>query len=208
MRLRRERPSDDLISALLAATEDGDRLTDDECVNLISNVMAAGGDSTQSQLSQALRLFAEHRDQWALLAERPELVPRAVQEVARFEPATPFVARLCLADVEFRDIVFPAGTILVISTERGNREGDRGERFDITVEREERPLTFGSGPHYCLGANLARAELEEALAFLAPRLPGLAPAGTADLGSVDGIFRIEALPLRWTPAAERVPSMG
>ena len=74
----------------------------------------------------------------------------------------------------------------------------RGERFDITVSREDRLLTFGAGPHFCLGANLARAELEEALAFLVPRMPGLAPDGPAELGGVEGIYGVVALPLRWS----------
>jgi cytochrome P450 len=97
---------------------------------------------------------------------------------------------------------------VAVCAERANREqadgepglagdGD-GERFDITVSREDRLLTFGAGPHYCLGANLARAELEEALAFLVPRMPGLALDGPADLGGVEGIYGINALPLRWS----------
>src|SRR5262249_23728440 len=75
------------------------------------------------------------------------------------------------------------------------------EDFDITAERDGRLLTFGAGAHYCLGANLARAELEEALAFLAPRMPGLAAAGPARLGGIEGIYGIHELPLRWDPHA-------
>src|SRR3712207_7813549 len=78
--------SDDLISLLIAAEEDGDRLSDVELVNLVLNVLVGGVDTTQSQLAHAMRLFADHPDQWALLAERPELVPAAVDEVLRFEP--------------------------------------------------------------------------------------------------------------------------
>lgn len=198
LRRRAQAPADDLISTLLAATEDGQRLTHRECADLIVNVIAGGGDTTQSQLAHALRVFAGHGEQWALLAEHPELAPQAVREVMRFEPITPFTARLCTEDVEYRDVLFPAGTILAICAERANREEPDGERFDITAEREARALTFGAGPHYCLGANLARAELEEVLAFLAPRTPGLAPVAPPALGSVDGIYGIDALPLRWT----------
>lgn len=211
---RRAEPSDDLISSLLAAEAQGDRLSHGECVNLVMNVLAGGIDTTQSQLAHALRLFAGHPDQWALLARRPELTAQAVSEVLRFEPITPFTARLCVEQVEHRGIVFPAGTIVAICAERANREPSAiappaaaagptasqhadGERFDITVSREDRLLTFGAGPHYCLGANLARAELEEALAFLAPRMPGLALDGPPELGGVEGIYGIDALPLRW-----------
>jgi cytochrome P450 len=92
---------------------------------------------------------------------------------------------------------------VAICAERANRDQDGGERFDITISREDRLLTFGAGPHYCLGANLARAELEEALTFLAPRLPGLALAGPPDLGGVEGIYGINALPVRWDGVTTR-----
>jgi cytochrome P450 len=162
----------------------------------------AGVDTTQSQLAHALRLFAMHPSQWELLGRDPGLAPRAVQEVLRFEPITPFTARICLAEIEHRGVTFPAGTIVAICTERANREDGAGrqaggEEFDITAERDGRLLTFGAGVHFCLGANLARAELEEALTFLAPRMPGLALDGDARFGGVEGIYGIDALPLRW-----------
>jgi cytochrome P450 len=194
---RRAEPGDDLITALLAAEDRGDRLSHAECVNLVLNVIAGGVDTTQAQLSHAMRLFAAHPRQWELLGERPDLVPRAVDEVLRAEPITPFTARILTEDLEHRGVVFPAGTIVAICAERANREQPGGEEFDITAERDERLLTFGAGAHYCLGANLARAELEEALAFLAPRMPGLAALSPARLGSVEGIYGIDELPLRW-----------
>jgi cytochrome P450 len=189
-----------LLGALLAAEADGDRLSHVECVNLAVNVLAGAIDTTQSQLSHALRLFACHPEQWALLDASPELAPAAVTEVLRMEPVTPFTARLCLEDIEYRDVVFPAGTIVAICSERANREGEYGERFDIVAERDGRLMTFGAGPHYCLGANLARAELEEALRFLAPRMPGLALDGPVSFGGIEGIYGIESLPIRWSVA--------
>ena len=86
---RRGDPGDDLISTLMAAEEQGDTLSDVELVNLVLNVLIGGVDTTQSQLAQAIRLFAEHPDQWRLLAEQPELAAKAVEEVVRFEPITP-----------------------------------------------------------------------------------------------------------------------
>jgi cytochrome P450 len=194
---RRADPGDDLITALLAAEDRGDRLSHAECVNLVLNVIAGGIDTTQAQLSHALRLFAAHPSQWELLREQPALTPRAVEEVLRAEPITPFTARICTGDLEHRGVTFPAGTIVAICAERANREQDGGEDFDIGAERDGRLLTFGAGAHYCLGANLARAELEEALAFLAPRMPGLAAAGPARLGGVEGIYGIDELPVTW-----------
>jgi cytochrome P450 len=199
LRQRRDEPGDDLVTALLSAEESGDRLSHAECVNLVLNVIAGGVDTTQAQLSQAMRLFAGHPRQWNRLREDPGLAARAVEEVLRAEPITPFTARICTEQTEHRGVTFPAGTIVAICAERANREQDRGEEFDITAERDGRLLTFGAGAHYCLGANLARAELEEALTFLAPRMPGLALDGPAVLGSVEGIYGIDKLPLRWSP---------
>ena len=198
---RRSQPADDLISTLLQVEAEGERLSGPECVNLVLNVLAGGIDTTAAQLAHALRLFAVHPEQWEVLRQRPELVSQAVDEVLRFEPITPFTARLCTEQLEHRGVIFPAGTIVAICAERANRETDAGEVFDITAGRSgERALTFGAGAHYCLGQNLARAELEEALGFLAPRLPGLRHDGTERLGGIEGIYGIESLPLAWSAA--------
>jgi cytochrome P450 len=188
-----------LLGAMQAAEAEGDRLSHAECVNLAVNVLAGAIDTTQSQLSHGMHLFAVQPEQWKLVAESPELVPAAVTEVLRVEPVTPFTARICLEDIEYDDVVFPAGTIVAICAERGNREGD--EDFDIAADHDGRLLTFGAGPHFCLGANLARAELEEALAFLAPRMPDLRLDGPVRFGGIEGIYGIEALPLSWSTAA-------
>jgi cytochrome P450 len=127
--------------------------------------------------------------------------------VLRHEPITPFTARVCTEKVEHRGVVFPAGTIVAVCGERANRDPGTSdgqvdaevlEAFDITAERDGRSLTFGAGAHYCLGANLAQAELEEALTFLAPRMPGLALGGPPRLGGLEGIYGVEALPLTWS----------
>jgi cytochrome P450 len=230
LRSRREDPGDDLISALIAAgatpgdgasaanaPADGaptagapaaaashEPLSDVECVNLVLNVLVGGVDTTQSQLAHAMRLFAEHPDQWALLAERPDLVPQAVEEVLRFEPITPFTARILVEELTFRDVTFPAGTIVMVCAFTGNRDlqdsegGGDPDLFDIAADRPHaRALTFGAGVHYCLGANLARLELEEALGYLAPRMPGLELAGDPAYEGITGIYGLAELPLRF-----------
>ncbi len=203
---RRSEPSDDLISKLLAAEAEGDRLSHAECVNLVLDVVAGGVDTTQAQLSHALRLFASHPEQWAALARDPGLVPAALNEVLRFEPITPFTARLCLEPVEHRGVTFPAGSIVAICAERANRDLPGGDEFDIARDSADRLLTFGAGPHFCLGSNLARAELEEALTFLPGRMPDLRPAGPVQLGNVEGIYGVDSLPLAWSaPAAAPAP---
>jgi cytochrome P450 len=205
---RQAAPGDDLISALLAARDQGDKLSAAECVQLVVNLLAGGIDTTTGQLAHAIRIFAGHPGQWERLARDPGLTPRAVDEVLRFEPVTPFTARICLEQVEFRDVIFPAGTIVAVCAERANREAQDGERFDITAERPGRALTFGAGAHYCLGANLARAELEEALAFLAPRAPGLALDGPPQLGGIEGIYGTDELPVTWSGSSAMSPNHG
>jgi cytochrome P450 len=198
---RRDDPSGDLISTLIAAEQEGDRLSDVECMNLVLNVLVGGVDTTQSQLAHGIRLFARDPEGWELLAREPGRAPAAVEELLRYEPITPFTARLLHEPVEYRDVVFPEGTVVMVCSFTANRDGVEGEPddFDIAADRGgAKPLTFGAGIHYCLGANLARAELQEALAFLAPRMPGLELDGEPELGSVHGIYGLERLPVRWT----------
>src|SRR6202047_4354481 len=140
---RRAAPADDLISDLLAARDPeegvggaGGRLSAAECVQLVANLLAGGIDTTTAQLAHAIRLFAGHPAQWALLAADPALTSRAVDEVLRFEPVTPFTARICLEQIEHRDVIFPAGTIVAVCAERANREGGAGEGFEITTTRD------------------------------------------------------------------------
>lgn len=199
---RRESPADDLISVLIAARQDEDRLSDVELVNLVLNVLVGAVDTTQSQLAHAIRLFALHPEQWDLLGREPERVPAAVEEVLRHEPVTPFTARILTGDVTFRDVTFPAGTVVMICSFTGNRDGASPPAFDITAQRDgARLMTFGAGVHYCVGSNIARAELEEALAFLAPRLPGLRLDGEPRFGTIQGIYGLDALPVAWGSAS-------
>jgi cytochrome P450 len=197
---RRREPGDDLISALNTARYEGDRLSDVELVNLVLNILVGGVDTTQSQLAHAVRLLAEHPEQWELLADRPELAPRAVEETLRHEPIVPFTARIALEEVEYRDVTFPVGTIVMVSAWNANHDDGGGYEFDITAERDAKPLTFGAGIHYCLGANVARAEMQEALAYLPQRMRGLELDGEPEFGSANGIYGLERLPLRFTPA--------
>jgi cytochrome P450 len=202
---RRDDPGDDLISQLLTArAEDGDRLSDVELVNLVLDVLIGGIDTTQSQLAHALRLLAEHPDQWALLREDPATrAPAAVEEALRYEPITPFTARILIEDVEYRDVSFPRDTVLLICAHSANREMTDGDAFDIGAARDTgRPLTFGAGIHYCLGANLARAELQEGLRLVAERVETLALDGDPAFEGVQGVYGLRELPLRLTPADE------
>ncbi|MGO9322591.1 MAG: cytochrome P450 [Solirubrobacteraceae bacterium] len=204
LRVRRDEPRDDLLSMLIKAEEAGERLSDVECINLVFNVLAGGVDTTQSQLAHAVRLLAQHPEQWALLVENPELAEAAVDEALRFEPITPFTARITTEDVEFRDVSFPAGTIVMVCAFTGNRDlpddarGPGGpDSFDIAAPRPRaRELTFGAGVHYCVGANLARLELREAVSFLAQRVRLLELDGEPVFESITGIYGLAELPVR------------
>jgi cytochrome P450 len=200
---RRPAPGDDLISALIKAEEAGDRLSDDELRNLVLNILVGGVDTSQSQLAHAIRLLAEHPDQWELLRADPRgLASAAVEEALRFEPITPFTARILVDEVEHLGVSFSAGSIVLVSAWHANREGVEPDRFDLTAERcGARLLTFGAGSHYCVGANLARAEMQEGLAFLAERVTSLALDGAPVFGTPSGIYGLETLPLRLELAA-------
>lgn len=203
---RRNSPADDLITTLIRTEEEGEKLSDAELRDLVLNILVGGVDTTQSQLSHAIRLLAGLPEQWRALREDPDgLVPRAVSEVLRFEPVTAFTARQLREEVEYRDVIFPAGTLLVICAFTGNRDPEAfsdPRTFDILAERDRtRPLTFGAGIHYCVGANLARAELEEALRFLAERIERIELSGLTELQAVSGIYGIDRMDVRIRPAA-------
>jgi cytochrome P450 len=174
---RRAKPAEDLLTDLIAAEEAGDKLTTDELVMMVNAVIVAGTDTTRNQLGCAVTLFAHHPEQWALLAEQPDLAGRAVEETMRYFGTVRGTARFASCDIEYRDVLFPAGTFIGLGLASANRQEDHfpdSERFDITSAAPAFPqLTFGSGIHYCLGAALARAELQEALPLLAQRMPNL-----------------------------------
>ncbi len=210
LRTRRESPGDDLISKLIAAEEQGEKLSDVECINLVFNVLVGGVDTSQSQLAHAIRLLAERPEQWELLRGDPSLAEAAVEEALRYEPITPFTARILTEEISYRDVTFPEGTIVMVCAFTGNRDldgdesGEAADRFDISAADRRsdgaraRALTFGAGVHYCLGANLARLELREGLAFLAERLTKLELDGVPAFGTISGIYGLDALPIRFS----------
>lgn len=201
---RRNDPRDDLITDLIAAEEEGDRLTTDELVMMVDAVIVGGTDTTRNQLGCAVGLLSQYPDQWALLATDPSIAPRAVEEIMRYFGAVRGTARFASEDIEYRDLLFPAGTIVGTSLATANKDSsvfDDPGTFDITREPSGQPqLTFGSGIHYCLGAALARAELQEALPILARRMPDLAVDGAITWKpSTTAIFGPTHLPVTFTP---------
>jgi cytochrome P450 len=196
---RRDEPRDDLVTSLVQASEDGDRLSPLELSSMIGGLLFAGYDTTRNQLGQAMFAFGQHPEQWDLLAKKPELAPQAVEEVMRLVGAVSSVPRVAVEALDVAGWSIPAGTLVFLSVASANRDEAIFEHpldFDISAHRETH-LTFGSGPHYCLGAHLARAEMEEALAILPSRLPNLRVDGEATWRVGTGIAGPDVLPLEF-----------
>jgi cytochrome P450 len=201
---RRQRPDEDLLSALIAIEESGDRLSTDELVGLAEAVLMAGTDTTRNQLACCMALFVDHPEQWVLLVERPDLAQRAVEETMRYLGAVRGTARIASEDIEYRDVLFPEGTLVTVALAGANRDPTTFEvpdAFDISRSRSSQQMTFGSGIHHCLGAALARAELQEALPLLARRMTGLVPKGPIEWKPATfGIWGPARLAVRFDPS--------
>lgn len=202
---------DDLRSVLVSARDAG-TLSDEECVSLVGAVLIGGVDTTQAQLAHGVRLLADHPEQWAALVADPSLAPAAVDEILRYEPIAPFTARLVEREFTHRDVTFPAGGVLFACALTANHDPSiyaDPDRFDLTVDRGSvKPLTFGAGPHFCLGAALARAELEEAVAFLAERVGALELSEPPTFDTAPGVYGLQRLPVRLPQAKLEVPAAG
>ena len=197
---RRRTLSDDLISDLIRTEDDGDRLTHDELLMLAATLLAAGTDTTRNQLAAAVQVLCDHPDQWALLAEHPELAPNAVHELMRYFPIVFGTIRKAAEDVELGGTVIPVGTLVVANTAAANRDPDvydAPDRLDITREDSPAMLTFGGGVHYCLGAHLARLELAEALRVITARMPNPRRTGPAPWTVISGITGPTTLPIEF-----------
>jgi cytochrome P450 len=197
---RRHSLTDDLISELIRAEDDGDRLTADELLMLAEALLMAGTDTTRNQLAAAVQDLCDHPEQWALLAEHPELAPQAVEELMRHSPVILGTIRQAVEDVELDGMTVPAGTYLMVNTAAANRDSavyDDPDRLDITREGPPTMLTFGGGIHYCLGAHLARAELAEALTVITRRMPNPRRSGPAPWKPLMGISGPTTLPIEF-----------
>ncbi|MDT5257707.1 MAG: hypothetical protein QOD10_2787 [Mycobacterium sp.] len=195
---RRASLTDDLISDLIRAEDDGDRLTHQEVLMLCATLLGAGTDTTRNQLAAAVQVLCAHPDQWALLAQHPELATNAVHELMRYSPIIFGTIRRAAEDIELAGVCVPAGTLVLANTAAANRDPsvyDDPDRLDITREDPPARLTFGGGVHYCLGAHLARLELTEALKVITKRMPNPRQTGPARWKAITGITGPTTLPL-------------
>jgi cytochrome P450 len=193
-------PGADLISALATAQRGQTGIGRDELCNLIVSLVFAAHDTARHQLGNAIATFAEHPGQWTLLGRQPELADRAVEEVMRYRPAVTNVYRFTAEDVDFHGLRIAENTFLTMCVpvaQRDPRVFPNGRAFDITLPRQAGVLQFGAGPHHCLGAALARAELAETLPVLAGRLAPPVITGPVTWSPPLGIHGPTALPVRF-----------
>lgn len=188
---RRRHPGDDLLTALVDASDEGQRLSRAELLSLVITLYSAGHRTTRDLFCNGLFTLLRHPDQFAAIVQDASLVSTAVNEFLRFETPTQYVARVPLVDLELASVRFSAATPALILLGAANRDPARfrqPDQFDI-YRAESVPLSFAHGPHYCLGAALARMESEVMLAAVIRRWPNLALAEPAPQWWSSGPFR-------------------
>ncbi|WP_232662267.1 cytochrome P450 family protein [Pseudonocardia sp. TRM90224] len=177
---KRAEPDDALISSLIEVADDGDRLSEAELVAMAMMLLIAGHETTVNLIGNGLLALMTHPEQMALLHERPELLPAAIEEFLRWDsPVHTTPARFAIEDVEYSGVTIPARSVVVLSLASANHDGDRFDAAaELRVDREgSGHVAFGHGLHHCLGAQLARIEGQEAIGLLIKRFPGLALDG-------------------------------
>jgi len=188
---RRAKPADDLISDLIRAEEEGERLSTEELSATVSNMLFAGYDTTYRQISLALLCLARNPRAWSALIADPTLGGACAEEVLRIEPIAHSTTRIAVADTEVNGIPLVAGTMVEPMIAAANRDPSVFRDPDQFLAGREgpKPLSFGQGIHTCLGAALARLEIAEAMLAVATRLRG---------------WRIEVTPsqIEWCPLSE------
>lgn len=177
-RERREVPADDLVSVLVHTELDGRRLSDDELVMFLNQLLIAGNETTRNAISGGLAAFADDPGQWRRLVEDPGLVDTAVEEILRWTTPVISFLRTTTTDVELEGQPIPAGDPVLLVYQSANRDeaefGATAGAFDVG-RRPNHHLAFGFGPHFCIGAALARMEIATLLRTLLDR--GWTPEG-------------------------------
>lgn len=197
----RQEPQDDLMTALIEARDDGDRLSELELIDLCVGILVAGHETTASQIPNFVLTLLDHPDQLARLRAEPELVPNAVEELLRFVPLGSGAGqpRYAIEDVEVGGTIVRAGSPVLVAVGAANRDALRFTApgvLDIAREGNQH-LGFGHGVHHCLGAPLARLELQEALSALITCFPDLRLAGDVTWKSEMLVRGPRVMPVEW-----------
>lgn len=196
---KRQNPGDDLLTRLIEAEEDGDRLTTAELGAQITLLFIAGHETTVNLIGTGLFELLRHPDQLALWRERPDLDANAVDELLRFVTPVQMSRRIATADIEFGDRVIPARSFILAIVASANRDpekfGPTADELDITRADAGQHLSFGSGSHYCLGASLAKMEAQVALGSFIRRFPNAHTGGEHKWNGRLNLRGLESLPI-------------
>jgi cytochrome P450 len=179
---RRAVPTEDLASVIANATIDGELLPDLDMLGHYVIIATAGHDTTSNAIGGGLVALMEHPDQLRLLRESPELIDNAADEIIRYVSPVKHFMRTCQRTFTLRDVTFQPGDLLYLSYASANRDEEffpDPMRLDIRRENASRHLAFGSGPHFCLGAHLARMEVRSIFRELLARFEDIEPASPA-----------------------------
>jgi cytochrome P450 len=200
---KRAKPGSDIMSTLVAAEVDGDRLTDEEIMWFFLLLVNAGGDTTRNLVAAGLALLFEHPDERARLqADIDGLMPTAIEEMLRYVTPVVHFRRTATADTELGGRHIAAGDKVMIFYGSANRDEAvfaEPDRFDVTREPNPHLAFGGGGPHLCLGLHVARIEIDAVLREVLRRLSDIAPAGALERLSSNFIAGIRHLPVRFTP---------
>jgi cytochrome P450 len=172
---RRQHPQDDLITQLVQAEEAGDRLSTAELRANVNLLFAAGHETTVNLIGNGILALLRHPDQWAMLRDDPGLIPNAIEEILRYESPVQAVGRTVSEPFELGGVALAENDIVVSLVGAANRDPTMFERPDVldVTRKDLKPLSFGGGIHFCLGAQLARIEATVVFDMLVRRLPGL-----------------------------------
>lgn len=184
MAMHRESPSNDLVGALLDGVVEGEHLTEDEFRSFVLLLVVAGNETTRTMTSQGMRILIQHPDQWQMLVEKPALIPDAIEEMLRYNPAIIQFRRTVMQEIELGGVKMKVGDKVILNYQAASQDQTnfaQPDKFDITRPQREdvknKHRAFGIGEHFCLGSHLARLELkvtfEEIISRMKnPRLKG------------------------------------
>ena len=195
---RRRQPRDDLLSALIAAEEDGQRLSDDELLTNMTFLFGAGHETTQNLIGNAVLALLENPSQLERLQGQPHLIKGAVEEFLRFDPPVQVTGRTALEPIELTDVAVDTGERMILLLAAANRDPaqfDDPHRLDVT-RPDVRALSFGGGIHFCLGAALARVEGQVAIGSVLSRFSKVELAGDPVRRETFTLRGLASLPLR------------